>query len=82
MPMDEVIRAIEHTDSENIQDVLQVAIGRYRELYPRWKILFVSADMYASDARSQELLTLIRKVDAFLTEKSHVNIHENSLKTL
>lgn len=40
MPMDEVIRAIEQTDAENIQDVMQAAMGRYRELYPEWKMLF------------------------------------------
>ena len=77
MYMDEVIRAIERTDIENIQDVLQAAIGRYRELNPQWKILFVSADMNAADVRSRELLALMRKVDAFWAEKPHGNINEN-----
>ena len=63
MPMDEVIRAIEQTDMENMQDVIQAAIGRYRELYPDWEIIFISANTKATDECSQELLKLIRKVD-------------------
>ena len=35
MSMDEVIRAIEQTDAENIQDVMQAAMRRYREPYPQ-----------------------------------------------
>lgn len=34
MPMDEIIRAIEQTDAENMQDMLQATMKRYRELYP------------------------------------------------
>ena len=62
MPMDEVIRAIEQTDMENMQDVIHAAIGRYRELCPDWEIIFISANTKATDECSQELLKLIRKV--------------------
>ncbi len=63
MPMDEVIRAIEQTDIENMQDVIQAAMRRYRELYPEWKILFLSAQVDASDACSKAILELIRKAE-------------------
>ena len=61
MPMDEVIRAIEQTNAEDMQDLLQVTIKRYRELYPEWKILFVSAKADATDERSKAILELICK---------------------
>lgn len=61
MPMDEVIRVIEQTDVENMQDLMQAAMKRYRALYPEWKILFVSAKADATDERSQAILELIRK---------------------
>ena len=67
MSMDEVIRAIEQTDAENIQDVMQAAMRRYRELYPRWRMLFLSADLNASDERSQRILELIRKADELIS---------------
>lgn len=61
MPMDEVIRAIEQTDVENMQDLLQATMKRYRELYPEWKMLFLSAKGDATDERSQAVLEWIRK---------------------
>ena len=67
MSMDEVIRAIEQTDAENIQDVMQAAMRRYRELYPRWRMLFLSADLNASNERSQRILELIRKADELIS---------------
>ena len=66
MPMDEVIRAIEQTDVENMRDVLQATMKRYRELYPEWKILFLSAKADATDERSQAILELIRKAHELL----------------
>ena len=66
MPMDEVIRAIEQTDIENMRDVLQATMKRYRELYPEWKILFLSAKADATDERSQAILELIRKAHELL----------------
>ena len=66
MPMDEVIRAIEQTDAENMQDLLQATMKRYRELYPEWKILFLSAKADATDERSQAILELIRKAHELL----------------
>ena len=66
MPMDEVIRAIERADMEDIQDVVQAVIGRYRELYPQWEILFLAADTNATDERSLKILDLIRRADAFV----------------
>lgn len=47
MPMDEIVRGIEKTDIENMQDVIQVAIARYQELYSDWRIMFVPADANA-----------------------------------
>lgn len=63
MPMDEVIRAIGQTDADNIQDVLDAAMKRYRELYPKWKMLFLSVQSDAPDARSKAILELICKVE-------------------
>ena len=63
MPMDEVIRAIEQTDIENMQDVVQATVKRYRELYPEWKILFLSAPVDAADENSKAILELIRKAE-------------------
>ena len=68
MPMDEVIRAIEKTDTENIQDVLQATIGRYRELYPGWKILFLSTDCAAMDQRSQKILELMCQIEQIIAQ--------------
>lgn len=63
MPMDEVIRGIEQTDIENMQDLIQTAMKRYRELYPDWKILFLSAQSDASDERSKAILELIHEAE-------------------
>ena len=67
MPMDEVIRAIEQADTENMQDVMQAAMKRYRELYPDWKMIFLSAPKNAPDAQSQAALELIRKAEEIYT---------------
>jgi len=67
MPMDEVIRAIERTDVENMQDLLQATMNRYRELYPDWKILFLSARPDATDEVSKAILELIRMADALVS---------------
>ena len=37
MPMDKVIRAIKKTGSENIQDLIDAAFRRYKELFPDWE---------------------------------------------
>ena len=63
MPMDEIIRAIERADTENMQDLLQATIKRYRELYPEWKILFLSARADATDEVSKAILDLVRTAD-------------------
>lgn len=63
MPMDELIRAIERADEENIQDVLSAAIGRYRELYPGWKMLFISVDPNAMDERSVRFRELMLRAE-------------------
>lgn len=55
MPMDEVIRAIEKADKEDIQDILHTAMERYRKLYPEWKIQFISVDPNATDERSAKI---------------------------
>ena len=67
MPMDEVIRAIEQTDAENMPDLLQATMKRYRELYPEWKILFLSAKADAVDERSKAVLDLIRMADELVS---------------
>ena len=55
MPMDEVIRAIERADREDIQDILHAVMERYRELYPDWKMQFISVDLNAMDERSVKI---------------------------
>ena len=75
MPMDEVIRAIEQTDSENIQDVLGAVFRRYRELYPNWKILFLSANRDDPGDHNQRLLKLIDLVEC-------LNFDKNDFKTV
>lgn len=69
MPMDEVIRAIEQTDIENMQDLLQATMKRYRELYPQWEIMFISADTQATDTHSKLKLALISYVQERLLGK-------------
>ncbi|MBE6948213.1 MAG: hypothetical protein E7454_08230 [Ruminococcaceae bacterium] len=69
MPMDEVIRGIEQTDIENMQDVIQAAIKRYRELYPEWKILFLSAQVDATDEKSKAILKLVNEAEECLLYK-------------
>ena len=59
MQMDEVIRAIEQAGEDNIQDLLQAVMERYRELYPQWRMLFLSADPNNTDERNWEFLKLI-----------------------
>lgn len=63
MPMDEVIRTIEQASTEEIQDLLQSVIGRYRELYPDWRILFVSVDQNATDELSRKVLKFIDTIN-------------------
>ena len=63
MPMDELIRAIERTDAENIQDLMHAAMERYRELYPQWRMIFLSAPVDATDERSKAALELIRQAE-------------------
>ncbi len=69
MPMDEVIRGIEQTDIENMQDVIQATMKRYRELFPEWKILFLSAQVDATDDKSREILKLIHEAEEHLLYK-------------
>jgi hypothetical protein len=40
--MDEVIRAIEKLDPENMQDVLDAVEKRHRKLYPKWEFVMLS----------------------------------------
>ncbi|MBE6920951.1 MAG: hypothetical protein E7468_05230 [Ruminococcaceae bacterium] len=67
MPMDEVIRAIEQTDAENMQDLLQATMKRYRELYPEWKIAFLSAKADAPDEVNKAILELIHIADSLVS---------------
>lgn len=82
MPMDEVIRAIEQADSENIQDILQIAIRRYRDLYPQWRMMFISADRNAMDENSQKLMELIHQADNIFAPTTSGNINENNQNIL
>ena len=68
--MDEVIRKIECADAENIQDLLRAVMNRYRELYPEWKILFLSADQNATDAKSLEMLSRIENMEQKFEESA------------
>ena len=82
MPMDEVIRAIEQADSENIQDILQIAIRGYRDLYPQWRMMFISADRNAMDENSQKLMELIHQADNIFAPITSGNINENNQNIL
>ena len=42
MPMDEVIRGISETDSENMQDLLDAVIARYQQLYPNFSLVILT----------------------------------------
>lgn len=42
MPMDEVIREIEQMDSENMQDVLDALMRRYRKVFPGYSLLILT----------------------------------------
>lgn len=44
MPTDELIRAIEQTDPENLQDILDAVIRRCRELNPGWDFFYFARD--------------------------------------
>lgn len=64
MPMDELIRAIGQVDAENIQDLVNAFIGRYRELYPQWDIVFFSLEKGEEEARRQkveQILSFVRE---------------------
>ena len=63
MPMDEIIRGIERADVEDVQDILQALLGRYRGLYPQWRFLFLSADTNAKDETSKTVLKLIQQAE-------------------
>ena len=63
MPIDEVIRVIEQVDEENIQDIISAVINRYRELYPNWRFLFLSANPEATDEGSLKILSLMDRAD-------------------
>ena len=63
MQMYEVIRTIEGAGEDNIQDLLQAVMGRYRQLYPQWRMLFISADPNNADERNQEFLELISRAE-------------------
>ena len=64
MPMDEVIRAIERTEVEDLQDVLLALMEKYRKFYPQWRFLFLSADTNAADDKSKAILEIIRNAEA------------------
>ena len=74
--MDEVIRGIERADAQDIQDIMHAAMERYRELYPKWRMMFLSVDPDATDERSCELRILLQKAEEILLEKEHGNINE------
>ena len=42
MQIDEVIRAIEKVESENMQDILDAVEKRHRKLYPKWELVILS----------------------------------------
>ena len=66
MVKNETIRAIQQTGEQDIQEIVQAAMGRYGELYPRWKMLYLSADTEAGDRQSRKILRLIKKADKLM----------------
>lgn len=39
-----MIQYIKNAKPEELEDIMQAVLGRYRELYPNWEILFLSLD--------------------------------------
>ena len=60
MPMDEVIRAIEAADLENIQDLLQTAVRRYKELYPQWRVVFFTVKSDELDDDEEKITDILK----------------------
>ena len=60
-----LINEINNTDRSNINDVLNAAINRYRQLYPDWEISLISiekeSDRDSEIEKMNELLNNCRK---------------------
>lgn len=69
MSSDKVISAIERSSRTDIADIVTAAICRYREVYPEWQILFLSAETNATDQRSRELRELICRANEIIGKR-------------
>lgn len=64
MPMDELIRAIERADSENIQDLLDAVLARYRQLHEDHTLVLISlpkGDPEEYERKLNKTMELLRK---------------------
>lgn len=64
MQMDELIRAIERVDSENIQDLLDKVLARYRQLHEDYTLVLISlpkGDPEEYERKLNKTMELLRK---------------------
>ena len=55
-----LINEINNTDRSNINDVLNAAINRYRQLYPDWEISLISIEKESDrDSEIEKMIELL-----------------------
>ena len=54
MPMDEVIRAVERMDGENMQDLLDAVMRRYHQLFPTHSLIMLTLPENAPEERERQ----------------------------
>lgn len=59
----EVLNYISQMGAEEIADILDAAMNRYRKLYPDWEITYCAAEKNDPQAR-QRILDFLARLDA------------------
>jgi hypothetical protein len=59
--MSDIINEIGQMGAEQIGDVLQAALDRYKELYPQWEMSLLS--MNKAEDRNEQLDNIIRMLE-------------------
>ena len=62
MPMDEVIHAIERAGTEDMQDILDVVVKRYRMLYPNYSFAIISLPKYDKEEQIKQLESVLQMI--------------------
>ena len=58
-----MIQYIKNAKPEELEDIMQAVLGRYRELYPNWEILFLSLDKkYNKNDQIDNIIALLNKM--------------------